>query len=47
MTRALSEIDYPPTFAGGVLPAMLTLTHPGKWVGSHGPAKWRKTTPKR
>lgn len=32
MTRALSELDYAPMFAGDQVPAMVTLTYPGDWV---------------
>lgn len=31
MVRRLAELDYGPLFAGGGLPAMLTLTLPGDW----------------
>ena len=32
MTRALSELDYAPMFADGQVPAMVTLTYPGRWA---------------
>ena len=32
MTLRLSTLDYLPLFAGGRVPAMITLTYPGKWL---------------
>ncbi len=32
MTLRLSTLDYRPMFSGGRVPAMITLTYPGKWL---------------
>ncbi len=39
MVRRLAELDYSPLFAGGGVPAMLTLTYPGDWEEVAGSAR--------